>query len=83
MSTGFDKTSETPACAADIRYSSPESDETRTTLHFRLNSGSEVSLLAVSMGSPDFQLPSISTTSGIVASAVPSHCFRVAVRVTE
>ena len=83
MSTGFGSTSETPALAAETKYSSPTDEDRITILHFRLNSGSDESRLAASMASPVFHSPSSRTTSGMVANAVASHCRRVPARVTE
>ena len=51
-------------------------------LDFRANSGSEVILEHDPRASPVVQMASTSTTSGIVASAVPSHWRRVLIRVT-
>ena len=83
MSTGFAMTSETPALAAETRYSSLTFVERMTIRHFRANSGSEERRLAASIASLVFHSPSMSTTSGIVANAVPSHCLNVPALVTE
>ena len=55
MSTGLDRTSETPALAAEMRYSSPTFDERMTIRHLSANSG----------------LPSITVPAGFVEEGLP------------